>query len=98
MHTSHWPLSLVSGNRRERFCIAIRFKTAFTAIFSEIRDLPNLVGKYRMCHCVCDYNQHPKAWNNGHDTETYGTLLALCEGNPPVTVGFPSKGVSDEML
>ena len=26
-----------------------------------------------------------------HDMETLSTLLALCEGNPPVTDGFPSQ-------
>ena len=30
-----------------------------------------------------------------HDKETLSTLLALCEGNPPVTDGFPSQWVSN---
>ena len=28
-----------------------------------------------------------------HDMDTLSTLLALCDGNPPVTGGFPSQGV-----
>ena len=27
-----------------------------------------------------------------HQMETFSALLALCEGNPPVTGGFPSQG------
>ena len=27
-----------------------------------------------------------------HDMEPFSTLLTLCEGNPPVTGGFPHKG------
>ena len=27
----------------------------------------------------------------GHQQETFSALLALCEGNPPVTGGFPSQ-------
>ena len=33
-----------------------------------------------------------------HDMETLSSLLALCEGNPPVTGGFPSQWVSDADL
>ena len=30
--------------------------------------------------------------------ETFSTLLALCEGNPPVTGGFPSQKTSGAEL
>ena len=30
-----------------------------------------------------------------HDMETLSLLLALCEGNPPVTGGFPSQRASN---
>ena len=30
-----------------------------------------------------------------HDLETFSALLALCEGNPPVTGGFPSQRTSN---
>ena len=33
-----------------------------------------------------------------HDTETLSTLLALCEGNPPMTGGFPSQRASNAEL
>ena len=29
-----------------------------------------------------------------HDMKTFSALLALCEGNPPVTGGFPSQKIS----
>ena len=35
----------------------------------------------------------PSTWPY-HDMETVSTLPALCEGNPPVTVGFPSQKAS----
>ena len=31
-----------------------------------------------------------------HDMETLNALLALCEGNPSVTDGFPSQRASNE--
>ena len=34
----------------------------------------------------------PARWR--HEVETLSILLTLCEGNPPVTVGFPSHGAS----
>ena len=37
-------------------------------------------------------------WQWRHDTETLSTLLALCEGNPPVTSGFPSQRTSNAEL
>ena len=33
---------------------------------------------------------HPRTWRR-HDMEMLSALLALCEGNPPVTGGFPSQ-------
>ena len=30
--------------------------------------------------------------------ETFSALLALCEGNPPVTGGFPPKGAETRAL
>ena len=35
--------------------------------------------------CICD-----SAWRR-HQMGTFAALLALCEGNPPVTGGFPSQ-------
>ena len=41
--------------------------------------------------------QYPVRWWSSnstwwrHQMETFSALLALCEGNPPVTVGFPSQ-------
>ena len=47
-------------------------------------------------HCCCYMNQ---CWlfsthimmARRHQMETFSALLALCEGNPPVTDGFPSQ-------
>ena len=33
-----------------------------------------------------------------HQMETFSVLMALCEGNPPVTDGFPSQGPWHEAL
>ena len=33
-----------------------------------------------------------------HGMETLSALLALCEGNPPVTEGIPWKGPSNAVL
>ena len=33
-----------------------------------------------------------------YDLETLSITLALCEGNPPVTSGFPSQRVSDTVI
>ena len=41
------------------------------------------------------YNSHPFAWRY-HDMETLAVSLALCEGIPSVTGGFPSQLVIDE--
>ena len=40
-----------------------------------------------MAECCCSW------WR--HDIEIHSTLLALCEGNPPVTGGFPSQMASN---
>ena len=34
----------------------------------------------------------------GHDMERLSALLALCEGNPPVTGGFPSQKANNAEL
>ena len=35
------------------------------------------------------FGHHSRFWN--YDMETLSSLLAICEGNPPVTVGFPTQ-------
>ena len=43
--------------------------------------------------CVVD-NLTGYVWRR-HTMETVSALLALCEGNPPVTGGFPSQTASN---
>ena len=38
---------------------------------------------------VCHMKNIVSWWH--HQMETFSALLVLCEGNPPVTGGFPSK-------
>ena len=47
-------------------------------------------GVCRVCHlCKCWIDSDPW-WR--HQMETFSALLALCEGNSPVTGEFPSQG------
>ena len=40
---------------------------------------------------------HNATWRC-HDMKSFSSLLALCEGNPPVTGGFPSQRASNTQL
>ena len=42
-----------------------------------------------LAQCLCSYPFGYGSWWR-HQRETFSTLLALCEENPPVTGGFPS--------
>ena len=44
-----------------------------------------------MSHGHHDISNYRQSWWS-HQMETFSALLVLCEGNPPVTVGFPSQG------
>ena len=50
------------------------------------KDLTLVIIVYVVCHKIRHDN---KPWWR-HQMETFSTLLAFCEGNPPVIDGFPS--------
>ena len=58
----------------------------------EIMTQMNQSGNWKLPHCVQIYT----LWC--HDMKTFSALLALCEGNPPVTSGFSSQSVSNMEL
>ena len=50
----------------------------------------HLLSFFRLFHCHDDYLISFLSWWR-HQMETFSASLALCEGNPPVTGGFPSQ-------
>ena len=48
-------------------------------------------------YCTRMHADNLESWWS-YDMEMLSTLLALCEGNPPVTSGFPSQRASNEKL
>ena len=51
-----------------------------------------LMSRYILRLCIVIWSQ----WR--HSMGTLSNLLALCEGNPPMTGGFPSQGASNTQL
>ena len=47
-------------------------------------------------HSLCYVQEAGRWWR--HDMEAYSALQALCEGNPPVIDGFPSKSARNAEL
>ena len=88
--STEWRCSWSSADRRcSNYIWVINNLIAYKGA-TYIRDLTVYPIWYACGFVVSGFVAYILSWWC-HQMETFSTLLALCEGNPPVTGGFPSQ-------